>query len=339
MEESSHDDLFRPDRIAQILDRSTKTYEIASGDVAPIELADVVPTRYENARPIDPYLEVALDRDDRVRLVTTRPPPEIALLFERANAAHVLRDFELAGALYTRAVQLEPDYFKAYTKLGTIFNQLGQLNRAEVVLAKAVELNPIDYQAHLMLGDTYLQMRDYRRAKDSLVRAYMLNRTDPAVEALLDEALARLGLRIRSHRLAPPIAIDRRGERVMLRFDKAVGLRWLALSACLACWAFESECGQRADEEADPLRLSMYRECLINQAASTAVRMSRDDEPIGSDEKRLLGAIESGHLEAIIFWEVIAVRAPIVILLLPDPVKEQIVEYIERYVLESTRVI
>jgi hypothetical protein len=65
--------------------------------------------------------------------------------------------------------------------------------------------------------------------------------------------------------------------------------------------------------------------------------MGREGEAIGPDEKVLLGAIEDGYLEAIIFWEIVAVRAPVVILLLPDTVKDQIVEYIDRYVFESTQ--
>jgi tetratricopeptide (TPR) repeat protein len=336
----ARDGLFRPDKIFAILESSSRHYEIASvDDVEPKEIPEVVPEQNGQARPIDPYLEVKLDDAERIKLVSSRPPPEIAEIFEHASNAAAARDYHTAQALYAKAIEVAPDYFKTYTYIGNAYYFLGEYQLAESAFAKAIKLNPVDYQAYLFLGDTYYQMEEFARSKEILTKAYMLNRTNDVVQERLRAALAKIDLRIRTNRLAPRIQIDRQGENVVLKFDKASGLRWLALSACLACWAFESECGDRADEDEDPLRLSMYRECLINQAASIAVRMGRDDEEIGADERVLLGAIEDGFLEAIIFWEIVASRAPVVILLLPDEVKVQILEYIDRYVFESTRLI
>lgn len=334
------DGLFRPDKIFAILERSPRTYEIASAhDVERSELPEVMPALRGQARPIDPYLEVKLDEDDHVRLESSRPPPEIADVFERAGQAFAARDYHAAEALYAKAIKEEPTYFKSYTYIGNVYYFLRDLTRAEAAFTRAIELNPVDYQAHLFLGDTYFQMGEFVRAKESLTRAFMLNRTNEVVIERLRATLAKVDLRVRSHRLSPRIRIERAGENVVLHFDKSGGLRWLALSACLACWTFESECGDRADEDVDPLRLSMYRECLINQAASIAVRAGKEDEEISNDEALLLGAIEDGYLEAIIFWEIVASRAPVVIMLLPEPVKGQIFEYIDRYVFESTRLI
>jgi tetratricopeptide (TPR) repeat protein len=334
---SRDDGLFRPDKIFAILESSDRHYEITSNDdVEPREIPDVVPEQMGHARPIDPYLEVKFDDEEKIRLVSSRPPPEIAELFEHAQNAADARDYHTAQALYAKAIEVAPEYFKTYTHIGFAYYFLGELELAEASFLKALELNPVDYQAQLFLGDTYYQMEEHARSKAVLTRAFMLNRTNEVVQERLRASLAKLDLRIRSNRLSPRINIQRAGENVVLEFDKSSGLRWLALSACLACWAFESECGDRADEDEDPLRLSMYRECLINQAASIAVRMGREEEAIGADERVLLGAIEDGYLEAIIFWEIVAVRAPVVILLLPDSVKEQIVEYIDRYVYEST---
>ncbi len=334
------DALFRPDRIFAILEASSRHYEIASNDdLDPQQIPEVVPEQRGHAREIDPYLEVKLDAHERIKLVSSRPPPEIAEIFEHAVIAADARDFHTARDLYAKAIEVAPRYFKTYTNIGKTFFFLGQLDLAEAAFSQAIELNPVDYEAYLFLGDTYYVLSEYGRAKESLTRAYMLNRTDEDVEEKLRETLAKIDLRIRANRLSPRIRIERSGEDVVLKFDKVRGLRWLALSACLACWAYESECGERASQDADPLRLSMYRECLINQAASIAVRMGREGEQIGPDERVLLGAIEDGFLEAIIFWEIVAARAPVVILLLPDSVKDQILQYIDRYVYESTSLI
>jgi tetratricopeptide (TPR) repeat protein len=336
----ARDGLFRPDKIFAILESSTRHYEIASSDaVEPKEIPEVVPEHSGQARPIDPYLEVKFDDAERIKLVSSRPPQEIAEIFEHASNATAMRDYLTAQALYAKAIEVAPDYFKSYTYIGNAYYFLGEYSLAVSSFEQAIKLNPVDYQAYLFLGDTYYQMEEYARAKEILTKAYLLNRTNDVVQERLRAVLAKVDLRIRTNRLSPRIQIDREGDNVMLKFDKASGMRWLALSACLACWAFESECGDRADEDEDPLRLSMYRECLINQAASIAVRMGRENEEIGPDERVLLGAIEDGYLEAIIFWEIVASRAPVVILLLPDEVKVQIIQYIDRYVFESTRLI
>jgi hypothetical protein len=167
----------------------------------------------------------------------------------------------------------------------------------------------------------------------------MLNRTNEAVRDRLRIVLAKLNLHIRGSRLDPKVRIEQVARTsVKIHFDSASGLRWLALATCMACWAYENACGDRSLERDDPLRLEMYRECLINQAASIAVRRDQGESDLMLDERSLLEAIEVGYLEAIIFWEVLAQTAPVVILLLPEQVQHQIEAYIQRYVFASSQI-
>jgi tetratricopeptide (TPR) repeat protein len=334
-------DVLRPDQILAILERSPIEYRFAAeAPVEGIALAAVLDLGLPAPRPVDPFVEVRAEGPEgQKRLLSSRPPRAIEDVFERAGAAFEAEEFEVARGLWARAAELQPGYFKSYTFLGNALHRLGDYARAEVALRRALELNPFDYQALLFLGDTYHQLGDHGRAKAMLSRAFMLNRRSPAVLDRLSAALAKHALRVRQGRLTPGIRIEQEGPgKVTLRFDQAEGHRWLPLAACLACWRFEDACSARAPRDQDPLHLGMFRECLIQQAASLAVRRDHDGG-LRADEAALLGAVEEGYLEALIFWEVIGEAAPPVILLLPEEVQDDILRYIEKYVFTTTSVI
>lgn len=331
--------MLRPDQIFEILEKSAITYAIETdGKVAEGGLAEVTDQPVPRSRPVDAYVHVQGEEGPR-KVVSDRPPAAIAELFGRAGEAFTKGDLQAADALYSEAAKVAPGYFKTYTFWGNTLHRLGRHAEAEATISKALELNPLDYQALLFLGDTYHSMGRYHRAKAVLLKAYVLNKSSEAVQERLATTLARLDLRLRTERLAPDFQLERTAEaRVEMRFRGERSMRWLALAACMACWAYEDRCAARSPVQDDPLRLSMYRECLINHAAALAVR--RDDaKGLAPDEGPLLAAIEQGYLEAIIFWEVLSDVAPLVIYLLPEEVRDDIVQYIERFVIVSTRLV
>ena len=329
----------RPDQILGILERSATMYDLDSdGDVQATDITSVVEEEGLPRRPVDPFFEVIKDANGRRRLKSSPPPQQVAQFFRDGDLAFAGKDYEAALMLYTEAVRLAPDYFKGHTFLGNTQFFLGDHKKAEQSFLRALDLNPLDYQAYLFLGRTYVELGQASLAKKALVRAFMLNRANPTVKRGLTQALAPLRQRIRGERLSPRIRIARDAEgRVQLQLDRQGGLRWLALATCLACWAYEEDCSRRGPASEDPLRLGMYRECLINQAASIAIRHDRKGT-VGPNERVLLSAIEDGFLDAIVVWEVIARRLPAVVLLLPDELRQAILDYIDRYVIVSSRV-
>lgn len=335
----SDERLLRPDQIFEILEKSKITYAIETdGAVSRAGLAEVTDQPVPRSRPVDAYIHVQGAEGPR-KVVSERPPPEIAELFGRAGEAFTQGDLQSAQRLYAAAAKEAPGYFKTFTFLGNTLHRLGQHAEAEAALLRALELNPLDYQALLFLGDTYHSMGRYHRAKAVLLKAFVLNKSSEAVQERLSSTLARLHMRLRTERLDPDFALERTAEeRVQMKFREEGSMRWLALAACMACWAYEDRCMARSPVEDDPLRLSMYRECLINHAASLAVRRD-SDERLGADEGPLLAAIEQGFLEAIIFWEVLSDVAPLVIYLLPEETRDDIAQYIERFVIVSTRLV
>ena len=328
----------RPDEILDILERSAIMYDLDSdADVQATDLTSVVEEANLPRRPVDPFFEVVRDEAGRRRLRSSPPPEHVAALFREADLAFSAKAFEAALDLYQRAVAQAPGYFKGHTFLGNAYLFLGRNVEAEQSFLRALKLNPLDYQAYMFLGQAYVNLGQPAMAKRAWVRAYMLNRANPSIKEGLTMALAQLSQRIREENLSPRIRIVRDDKgRVRVKLDKDRGVRWLALATCLACWAYEDDCSRRGPESEDPLRLSMYRECLINQAASTAIRDDQHDD-IGPDERLLLTAIEDGFLDAIVVWEVVARRLPAVVLLLPDQIRTSILEYIDRYVIVSSQ--
>ncbi len=342
----------RPDRIEAVLRDSPRRYRVvAGGEVVPTPLSELVPIAgLENAGRLDPYVEV-LEQSGRPRLRSHPPGPDLRPLYLQATEAFSAGDFEEARRLYAEAAELEPDYFKTYTYLGNALFMLGRYIEAEEAFLLALELNPFDYQAHLFLGDTLLQLGHRHRAKASLTQAFLLNQGNEVVQDRLLFTLAKLALSLRPSRLAPRIRIEAGPDEVRILLDRDDGRRWYPLAACLACWQHEAGCYDRSPVSEDPLRLAMYRECLVHQAAATAGRASAGPEDAGpgstgdagrpttaADERALLAAVESGLLEAVVLFEAIAPRAPAVMLLLPDELRQQVEDYIERYVFFSTQV-
>lgn len=334
--------LLRPDQVFEILERSDIDYDIVSDQaVSGAPLPEIVDRPPRRTVEVDPFIELKREEESgRLRIVESRPPDSIAEFFEQAGNAFAAHEYEIARVLYGKALELEPAYFKTYTYLGNTLLTMGEYHRAQELFVRALEINPVDYQAMIFLGDALYQLGDYGRAKVVLTRAFMLNRRNDAVNERLSAVLAKLNLRIRKERLTPSVRIEQVAkDGVQIRIDKDDGARWIALAACMACWAYEPACNTRTPEEEDPLRIGMYRECLINQAATISVRKEHDDGPIGGDERVLLQAIEDGFLDAIIFWEVVALSAPVVILILPEALQTLILEYIEKYVFVSTQVV
>lgn len=329
-----------PAEIDRILRESAITYRVsAKGVVGAISVSNILVEQEDPPpRRLDPFIEV--DRTDgRTRLRSHLPDADVEPLFSKAGKAFAARDFETARQLYLQAVKTRPGYFKSYTYLGNALYFLGRYAEAKAVFQEALERNPFDYQAHLFMGDTLHQLGHYEEAKHALTIAFLLNRDNEVVQERLRSTLAKVGLGLREARLRPAVRVHRGlGEEVLIRLDREDGKPWYPLAACLACWAYEDQCRDRSTSDDDPLRLTMYRECLLNQAAASAARSERKSE-VEPAEKVLLAAIEDGYLEAIVFWEVIAARTPAVMLLLPDTLRDSITKYIERYVYVSTRMV
>ncbi|MBX2811580.1 MAG: tetratricopeptide repeat protein [Myxococcales bacterium] len=334
--------LLQPKEIAAILEKSPRTYRVVkSSRVMPVSATNVLRVKDpQGPRKLDPFLEV-YQVDGRVELRSHLPRGDIKTIFAQASEAFARKRFEEARQLYAEVVHLNPRYFKGYTYLGNSLYSLGRYVDAEKAFRRALYLNPHDYQANMFLGDVLYQLGDYQRSKHALTIAYVLNPQNVVIQERLGNTLAKLSMTLRVHRFMPSVSIEMlspSGKEVLIRLSPSDGDRWLAFAACMACWEYEEGCKERVEESEDPLRLSMYRECLLSHVASVVAR-TRSQKEVRVEDQLLLSAVGEGFLEAIVFWEVVASQAPAIILLLPESLRTSIEWYINRYVYMSKRVV
>lgn len=324
---------FGPAEIYKILEKSAVLYEIGTDESVHQTPVEEIIEPKEPEKTVSSYLELRDEEGSgQRRLSISEPPAEVAELHERAFAAFRGHAFQEARDLYIAAAEIRPDYFKTFTYLGNTFFVLGDLDRAATTLRQAVALNPVDYQAHLFLGDTYFQLGQLEEAKHHLTWAYVLNRNNRIVQKRLDVTLNELRLRRRLAWLDVAVTIEETDEnKVSLRFGAEEDMRWFPLANCMACWTYENECRSRDEAPDLPVRISMYRECLLNQTIAISMRLE-DGQSVPADERRLHQAVNAGFLDALIYWEIAAKRLPIIVFLLDDEDRERIHRYIQMFV-------
>lgn len=330
---------FGPDLISEVLEQSARRYTFTEAPgLEPSPLHRLSEPSERGARRLDPFLVVERDLGGTPRMSSRTPPRSIADEFERGALAMSAGRWGRALTHFQRCVEQAPDYFKSYTYLGRAWLFLDEPRRARAQLQRAIELNPLDYQAHMFLADTWVAEEGWREAKRGLTRAWTINPNSDAIRSRLRSVLHALDLRVRSGRLDPELAIRPTDDGVRVEFGGERATRWLPLAACLACWRFEDRCKSRSPGDEDPLRLEMYRECLLNQVAAVAVRLERR-VGVGADEVELMRAVRAGYLEALVLWEVVARRTPMMMLLVTDELRAEVEAYIDRFVYASTRVL
>jgi tetratricopeptide (TPR) repeat protein len=86
---------------------------------------------------------------------------------------------------YTDAIELRPDYAKAYYNRAEAYRQSGNVKKAIADAEKAITIRPEYDEAYGMLGTIYVGHGQYERAIEVLTRAESLDAEDPAYPFLL----------------------------------------------------------------------------------------------------------------------------------------------------------
>ncbi len=127
-----------------------------------------------------------------------------------------------AGELFEKAIELDPNYARAYAFLTWIHvnnskNNWGEdpersLNLALEVARKAIALAPEDYYSHWALGFAYMYHGDFDRAFAEYERALAINPNDADLLVEMMELLVRIG------RAEQAVAQVKKGMRINPRY-------------------------------------------------------------------------------------------------------------------------
>jgi Flp pilus assembly protein TadD len=93
---------------------------------------------------------------------------------EAALASGKKEGIEEAIRHYQQAVTIYPQYVQAQLKLGTAYMDLGQWDKAEVVLRKTLEIDPKAVNALFALGELYLRQKKNQEAEKVLLQGLAL---------------------------------------------------------------------------------------------------------------------------------------------------------------------
>lgn len=101
--------------------------------------------------------------------------PDFYKAYNDLGAQYIkLNRFDEAVAALERAISIYPDAAFPYLNLGYVYIQKGERAKATEVLRKAISLDEKLAQAHYLLGQSLLQSNELDEAEQSLRRAYTL---------------------------------------------------------------------------------------------------------------------------------------------------------------------
>lgn len=84
--------------------------------------------------------------------------------FECGNKHGENGDYDAAVAEYTKVIQLEPNYEKAYYNRGLAYAKKGEYDKAISDYTKAIDLDPKDINSHVNRGVAYAKKEEYDKA-------------------------------------------------------------------------------------------------------------------------------------------------------------------------------
>ncbi|MCJ7760707.1 tetratricopeptide repeat protein, partial [Candidatus Bathyarchaeota archaeon] len=284
----------RFDEIMKIVEKSRICYQFHDTDEVYSEIID---KDAKNDRALLPEsYALRIKKDGSRTLIVDRPSSLLATEYGQAQRAIKSGDFDNAIKIYKEAIRLEPDYYKTYTLLGNVFFMKEDYVNAEKNLLKAISLNELDYQAYFFLGDTYFWLGDHERAKRYLTIAFMFNKNNSLIRMGLQKVFEKFKLRIRENRLTIPGKFEIINDSLVKIFlNREGGRNWVSMLINLTCWHVEPSF--RKLLEHDSLKLTMYKECLMNQACATAVNI-KDSLKISLTEECLYKAMLDGYQNA-----------------------------------------
>lgn len=109
------------------------------------------------------------------------------------NAYMELEEYDNSLESYSKSVEINPDFYRAWVNMGIVFRLLGEFEKAENCYLKALEIEPEYAELHVSLGALYIYINKSDKALASLEHAIKL---DPMIATSYSNyaiALAQVG--------------------------------------------------------------------------------------------------------------------------------------------------
>lgn len=104
-------------------------------------------------------------------------PAEARKEFERADAILASQKKEKSAEAMVhlqKALMVYPNFLEAQLRLGVVYMDLQEWDKAEQALRRALEINPRTVNAHLALGEVYLRQKNYSEAEKAITNGLLI---------------------------------------------------------------------------------------------------------------------------------------------------------------------
>jgi len=98
--------------------------------------------------------------------------------FSKAGIVYMRGHKEEAVRLYTKAIEINPNFVQAYYNRGIAYNDIREYFKAISDFTKAIEINPDYAEAYYNRGVAYIDMINYSQAISDFTKAIELNPND-----------------------------------------------------------------------------------------------------------------------------------------------------------------
>jgi tetratricopeptide (TPR) repeat protein len=109
------------------------------------------------------------------------------------NAYNKMNEFEKAIEMHKKAIEKNPDFYKAWVNLGIVYRLTGDFDQAEQCYLKAMDLEPEYAELYVSLGALYIFQGKYQEAVKYLERSVELDKRLPVAWSNLAFAYATIG--------------------------------------------------------------------------------------------------------------------------------------------------
>ena len=303
-------ELHEPAEIMKIMEDSTLTYELGSGD-------DLSPAQIESPRVLSDQM-LLLEEGGGYSLTYYSLPEDARALLESAENAYDAKDYEEALKRYAQLKEKQPAYWHVSVLIGDTYYAMGDYDKAQSAFKEAIKHNFADYQAHWFLGDTQWRRGDQTGAIRSLTTAHLLNVNHKTVREKLLSYRTKAGRPWKAWTYEPRYALKKEGNTIKVTFAK----EWLGYAIVKAVWAFEPGYAHDMvgpDYEKNVITMPEEKEALIATIATN------------HELKHIEKIIDDGYADEFIYYELLARKAPDAIVLFPREMFDRLVDYVDTH--------
>lgn len=254
----------------------------------------------------------------------------MAALYDTAETYFASGPAEKARTCYLTLLEKYPDNALLLTRVGEVWQKLGDSARAKEYFLRAIHINPGDFVAHRLLANEYGRENNPEQAVAHITTAHLLNRNDTSILLSLKHIYEKNGMMYDNWEFCPRYALTQKsGDEREIAIDSAEGA-WLLYAFCMALWEFEPDYSIAMMQNTSGSSFTL-RELESMSVMADFARNLYSGDTCPRFLARLQEAIKNGDLETFATYEVFMRRAPETGMMMDEKYRDSMRDFIMKY--------